>query len=275
MAKTTSLQRTKAINRKAPPPETGPDQYFSRALEKGLQALQALSHASEGLTLTQAAGKLALTKASAFRIVRTLETLGYVTKSANGRYALAGGRSPQLPSRLIQAMLQHGAEPSHHLSLELRETVSMAALFENHIEVILVAESPQLVRMGNTVGRIIPPHASSLGKAIAAFQQRDNGRRLLRSYGLNLYTPNTITDELALQKEFERIRSSGYAEDWEESTPGGVCFAAPILRPDGIATGAISLSMPKMRFQGEEQQRRILEAVLKTAAGISRRIPWG
>jgi IclR family acetate operon transcriptional repressor len=272
MAKTKISRRLKAIPRKPAPTDSSPDQYFSRALEKGLQALQALGEAPGGLTLTQAAGKLGLTKASAFRIVRTLETLGYVTKSPDGRYALAGGRSPQLPLRTIQAMLQNGAEPVQNLALEMRETVSMAALFENHIEVILVVESPQLIRMGNTAGRILPPHASSLGKAITAFQDRENCQRLLRSYGTTSFTPSTITDERTLHKEFERIRSRGHAEDWEESTPGGVCFAAPILRPERAAIGAISLSMPKMRLEGEEQQQRIVEAVLRTARGISEKI---
>lgn len=272
MPKTNSSRRMKVIARKAPAPETSPDQYFSRALEKGLQALQVLRHAPEGLTLTQTTGKLRLTKASAFRIMKTLEILGYVAKSVDGRYALAGGRSPQLPSQTIQAMLQHAAEPLHDLSLQLRETVSMAALFENHIEVILVVESPQLVRMGNTVGRILPPHASSLGKAIAAFQDRNNCQRLLRSYGTNSFTPGTITDEVALHKEFERIRSTGHAEDWEESTPGGVCFAAPILRSGPVSIGAISVSMPKMRFHGEDQQQQIIEALLSAASQISARV---
>lgn len=270
MPKTTIASRGKESARKDTPAEIRPDQYFSRALEKGLHALQTLGHAPQGLTLTEAAAQLGLTKASGFRIVRTLETLGYVTKSKDGRYMLAGGTSPQLPSRSISAMLQHGSELLHHLSLDFGETVSMAALFENHIEVILVAESPQLVRMGNTVGRILPPHASSLGKAITAFQSRDDCQRLLRSYGTHSFTANTITGELALRAEFERIRALGHSEDREESVAGGICFGAPILRTDRIAVGSISISTPKMRFEGEAHQRRIVESVLQAAAQISK-----
>lgn len=269
------IQRTpfaKPRRRTAVSPDGGVDQYFSRALEKGLKALQLLNETQTGLTLTDAASKLGLTKASAFRITRTLETLGYVAKGEDGRYVLAGGQQPQLPSRAIQGMLQHGAEPLRNLSLQLRETASMAALFENHIEVILVMESPQLIRMGNTAGRILPPHASSLGKSITAFQKREDCDRLLRSYGLSSFTGNTITDELALRKEFEEIRAAGYAEDREESTPGGICFAAPILRPDRIATGAISLSMPKMRLESSGDRKRIIQTVVETAGRISSRI---
>lgn len=272
MAKTQSTSHAKQRRRKAVSSDNGTDQYFSRALEKGLKALQLLSDAPEGLTLTDAASRLGLTKASAFRITRTLETLGYVVKGDDGRYVLAGGQRPQLPSRAIQGMLQYGAEPLRNLSLQLRETASMAALFENHIEVILVMESPQLIRMGNTAGRILPPHASSLGKVITAFQQREDCDRLLRSYGLSSFTEKTVTDELALRKEFDQIRTAGYAEDREESTPGGICFAAPILRPDRTAIGATSLSMPKMRLESADHRKRIIEAVTKTAGRISAQI---
>jgi DNA-binding IclR family transcriptional regulator len=272
MAKTTSARSTKTVMRKTVEPHSNPDQYFSRALEKGLQGLQTMSQSPQGITLTAAAQILGLTKASAFRILRTLEALGYATKSGDGRYTVAGGARAQVPSRSIQGMLQHGSEPLQNLSLEFRETASMAALFENHIEVIFVLESSQLIRMGNTVGRILPPHASSLGKVITAFQERDNCQRLLRSYGTSPFTAKTIRDELGLQKEFERIRAAGHAEDWEESTPGGVCFAAPILRPDRTAIGAISLSLPKMRLESEEHQQRIVRSVVDAAAAISLRV---
>ena len=64
MAKTTSARSTKTVIRKAAEPRSNPDQYFSRALEKGLQALQMMGQSPQGLTLTAAAQMLGLTKAS-------------------------------------------------------------------------------------------------------------------------------------------------------------------------------------------------------------------
>jgi IclR family acetate operon transcriptional repressor len=148
----------------------------------------------------------------------------------------------------------------------------MAALFENHIEVVLVFESPQLMRMGNTAGRILPPNASSLGKAITAFQPAEIAEKLVRSYGIRYFTPNTITDEIALRDEFAMIRERGFAEDLEESTAGGRCFAAPILRENGYAAGAVSLSMPLIRLRGEEQRKSIVHAVRETARSIEKRL---
>jgi DNA-binding IclR family transcriptional regulator len=110
-----------------------------------------------------------------------------------------------------------------------------------------------------------------LGKSIAAFLEIGAREHLLRSYGTAALTPHTTTDTLALSREFEQIRTTGHAEDWEESTPGGVCFGAPILRPGGSAAGAISVSLPKMRLDTEEKKQRIIKAVKNAAAEISRR----
>jgi DNA-binding IclR family transcriptional regulator len=75
-----------------------------------------------------------------------------------------------------------------------------------------------------------------------------------------------------LRDEFSQIREQGFAEDLEESVAGGRCFAAPILRANGFAVGAVSLSMPMIRFQGEEQRHLILGAVRETARAIEKRL---
>jgi IclR family acetate operon transcriptional repressor len=237
------------------------DQYFSRAVEKAMLALDFIRRSPQPLSLAEVSAVLGLSKPSAFRLLYTLETLHYLSKSADGRYCAA-------PHEMVRL----GAEPLERLSMEFCETTSLAALFENHSEVLAVFESPQLMRMGNTPGRILPPNGSALGKAITAFQPPEITEKLLRSYGMHCLTPNTITDEIVLRDEFAQIREQGFAEDLEESTPGGRCFAAPILRGDGTAIGAVSLSMPMIRFRGEDQRQVILRAVRETARAIEKRL---
>jgi DNA-binding IclR family transcriptional regulator len=254
--------------RPAKPPSEKSDPYFSRAVSKALDALARLSEAGEPLTLGQLTASLSLTKASTFRLLHTLETLDYISKTPGGQYFVAGLQHPHVP-RLVNQMMRVGGKALERLAMEFRETVSLAALFENHIEVVAIIESPQLIRMGNTVGRILPPHASSLGKAVTAFQEPEMREKLLRSYGTPMLTPRTIADQIALRREFERIHEEGHAEDWEESTLGGCCFAAPILRSNKLAVGAVSLSMPQMRLSGPEQQAAIIQAVARTAKEIT------
>jgi DNA-binding IclR family transcriptional regulator len=239
------------------------DPYFSRAVEKAMLALEHIRHGPQPLSLAEVSALLGLTKTSAFRLLYTLEALHYLCRTEDGRYfALTDHHE----------LVHQGSEALERLCMEYCETASMAALFENHIEVVQVFESPQLMRMGNTVGRILPPNASSLGKAITAFQPPEVTEKLVRSYGTHYFTPNTITDEIALRDEFAIIRERGYAEDLEESTAGGRCFAAPVLGLNGHAAGAVSLSMPLIRLRGEEQRKTIVNAVRETARTIERKL---
>jgi IclR family acetate operon transcriptional repressor len=170
---------------------------------------------------------------------------------------------------MIATMLETGVLQIRDLTREFRETTAIAALFDNHIEVVAVSESPQTVHMGNTVGRILQPHASSLGKVITAFQPDERREHLIRSYGVTPLTAKTITDENILQRELEQVRTRGYATDAGETCLEGHCFGAPIYGPDGDVVAAVSMSIPLVRLGGPDQQAKIVERVKATAAAIS------
>jgi IclR family acetate operon transcriptional repressor len=241
------------------------NQYFSRAVEKAMTALECIRRSPQPLSLTELAATLELTKASVFRLLYTLEALHYLCKTEDGRYFAP-------PNGSQHELVRRGTEALKQLGMEFCETASMAGLFENHIEALVVFESPQLMRMGNTPGRILPPNASSLGKAITAFQPPESAEKLMRSYGIYSFTSATITDEIAVRKEFAKVRQQGFAEDLEESVTGGRCFAAPILRSSGFAIGAVSLSLPLMRYRGDAHRAEILAAVRETARAIEKRL---
>jgi DNA-binding IclR family transcriptional regulator len=242
------------------------DPYFLRAVAKAFEAVEVIRGSKEPIPLHVVAASIGLSKASAMRILHTLESLGYIRKRDDGY--MSSDRQP--PDRVVEELLQCAAEPLRRLAQTTLETASLCALFENHIEVVLVVESSQLIRMANTRGRILPPHASSMGKAVTAFQPAEVQERLLRSYGTARITDTTICELSAIEQELERIRQNGYAEDWGESTPDAVCFGAPILDAAGNALAAVSASMPRMRFDRELHQPALIKIVQATAAEISK-----
>jgi IclR family acetate operon transcriptional repressor len=143
--------------------------HTSQAVLRALKVLETLNKASDPQSLQDLCDTQKLSKASAFRVMRTLEEAGYVEKNNRGGYssvALGGMQSSLYRDRLPEA----AAPEMLSLRRQFRETVSLGALFDNHAEVVEVFESTEFMRMSNIVGRILPPHASSLGKAITAFQ---------------------------------------------------------------------------------------------------------
>ena len=246
-----------------------PDKYFSKVVGKALATLDELRKSPEALSLNALTQRIGLAKPSLFRILHTLEKAGYLERDAAGLYRAPEWLRPMASSHVQQQLINAATPRLKALNREFRETISLAMLFENHIEVVATIESPQLIRMGNTVGRILPPHASSLGKAITAFQSEERRESLIRSYGLHRFTAHTITDEVELKQELERIRQTGRSLDAEESALGGSCFGAPIRATDRAVIGALSLSMPKMRLRSDAERDRVMDAIERAAAEIS------
>jgi DNA-binding IclR family transcriptional regulator len=242
-----------------------PARYFSRAIGNALRVLEILQQSRRPLALTDVTHQAKLPKSSVFRILRTLEIAGYLQRVEGDRFAPTQVAAT-MPSQLATQLLAAAGALMKQLSHEFGETITLALLFENHIEVVAVIESPHRVNMINFVGSIIPPHASSLGKCITAFQPDGRSQKLLRAFSLVRFTPNTMVDEAALSKELELVRARGYATDFEESTLGGCCVSAPIFGKEGHAVAAVSISMPKMRFANQE---RLIAAVRDAAAAIT------
>lgn len=249
-----------------------PDKYYSKVVGKALRALDEVRVSAEALTLDELTRRVGLAKSSLFRILHTLEVAGYLERDAAGLYRAPAALRPRSAGRIQPLLVQAALPRMKTLNHEFGETVSLAMLFENHIEVVATIESPQLVRMGNTVGRILPPHASSLGKAITAYQPEERRESLTRSYGLHRFTVHTITDEADLKRELERVRQAGHSLDAEESALEGCCFGSPIRGDEGAVIAAVSLSMPKMRLRSEAMRERVLASLRRAADEIAREL---
>jgi DNA-binding IclR family transcriptional regulator len=248
---------------------SGGSQYLSRAVSKSLKVLELLQSARSPMGLQEIARRIQLSKTSTFRLLRTLEAAGCLVAVGSGEYRLAPGIHSVVPTLWLARLLRVATVRMQELNNQLRETVSLAALFDNRVEVVAVIESPQIIRMSNVVGHILPPNASSLGKVIAAFQSHEQREKLLRSYGFWHFTEHSITDPAKIQEEFSRVLADKFATDREESVPDGICFGVPVFNSSGEVNVALSASVPKMRVRDREHEKAIVAALRATAENIS------
>jgi DNA-binding IclR family transcriptional regulator len=251
-----------------------PDQYFSRAVGKALEILQLLQAENAHLGLAEITRRIGLTKASTFRLLRTLEISGYLSANPNGTYAFVAEFGSTVPSQSPMRLVKLATPKMLDLNRNIRETITLAMLFSNRSEVISLVESPEIIRMTNVVGHILPPNASSLGKAITAFQSAERREKLLRSFGIYRFTEKTITERSELANEYASIRDRCYATDNEETVLGGNCFGVPIFSsPGGDVVGAISMSVPKLRLGDGGRAGAIIAALSAVAQSISAALP--
>ncbi|WP_312908377.1 IclR family transcriptional regulator [Natronosalvus caseinilyticus] len=116
-------------------------------------------------------------------------------------------------------------------------------------------------------------HFTSTGKAVLAHLPETRVRSIVDSYGLVRKTEHTITDLDALLAELESIRQRGYAVNDEEEIKGIRAVGAPIRSANGEVLGAISVSGPTSRLNGEyyhdELPHMVMESANVTEASIN------
>jgi DNA-binding IclR family transcriptional regulator len=75
---------------------------------------------------------------------------------------------------------------------------------------------------------------------------------MISSMPLEKRTPQTEMNTLRLLEEYERIRSQGYAEEWETFNPGEVSFSVPIFGKNKRVWCCLSLAAPREHVTDEK-----------------------
>jgi IclR family acetate operon transcriptional repressor len=241
-------------------------------LAKGLELMETLASSGQPMQLADLAKAIGLGKPSTLRLLQTLAATGFAGRGDGGEYTLNRPWVQSTTQDWLQHLMAAATPEMERLNADLAETVSLAALFEDHVRVIHVIESPRHIRMSNYRDRILPPYASSLGKAITAFQTPERMQVLLNVYGIYSFTEHTISEPVLIREELARVRERGYARESEETVPGGCCFAVPIHIGGEPVRAALSVSLPAARATDsliEMLPRLLLESAQRVEAALA------
>jgi IclR family transcriptional regulator, acetate operon repressor len=206
--------------------------------------------------------RLGYPKSSLYMLLRTLTGCGWVETDGTGTLYRIGVRALLVGTSYIDGdrTVTAARDTLDRLGEETTETVHLARLDGCDIVYLATRESQHYLRPISRVGRRLPAHATSLGKALLAERSPADARALLPAE-LAALTPNTLVSHDALAADLAATRRRGYAVDREENTLGLRCFGAA-LRYRGPARDAISCSVPIARLsRGREEQ--IVAALLR------------
>jgi IclR family acetate operon transcriptional repressor len=251
-------------------PEPG-GRYLVPVLLSAFRVLSELSR-SGGLTLHELTLRTGIAKSTVFRILQTLNHLGYVLRDASRTYHLSHSLAGLVSEVAASDALRRLALPYMlRLRDEFGETVNLGHLRVEKVVYLEVVPSEYALRLHERPGASIPVHASALGKAILAFSPPEVVESLIQNRALPRLTPNTITEPAAFLRELQRVRTQGYALDREETVLLATCVGAPILDAGGKALAALSISGPGSRFH-PRRDRRVIPGLLRVAEEIAQRL---
>ena len=244
--------------------------YTVDAAAKALELLSTFSFREPRLSLSDLAVRTGIPRATAFRLLSTLEQSGFVAK-VHGAYQL-GIKCFVLGNIVAGGLdLRETAHP-HVVALRdrTRETTQLAIL--DHWQVVYLERllSPQPVGfMRARAGAILPAHCTGLGKAMLAYRPESEVEAWAGKQKLAALTPQTITSAKRLMKELRAVRERGYAIDVEEREQGVSCIAAPIRNHTNEVVAAISVAAPTARLPRELIGSELAADVVAAARAIS------
>jgi DNA-binding IclR family transcriptional regulator len=249
--------------------------YAIQTVANALKLLEAFRE-DEELGVTELSRRLDLHKNNVFRLLATLELLGYIEQCANSdRYRL-GARCLDLGQAFLRsrALLRRARPLLEELAIRSGESSHLAVMRNFDIVHLDGVPSSQLVATGLRIGRSLPVHCTALGKVLLGCSPDVVHEEYARVYAgqcaLNPRTPSTIVDS---HKLFDHVRSAavrGYALDLEECEPGLACAAAPVFGSSGSAVAALSVSGPAFRMSEERLLTEIVPLVTGAAGRLSR-----
>lgn len=218
-----------------------------QSVDRAVLLLQAVAAASgrdsSAAALAQACD---LNRATAWRILVTLESHGMVVcDRPSGRWSLGGAVAELGRAAGVEDLVALAHPVLVRLSATTGETADLAVA--RGVRLTYVDEiRPASVLSAEWLGRTVPLHATSTGKALLAFLPAAERARVLAG-PLPAHTATTITDPTVLEAELEVIRSRGYATCRGELEPHLDGVSAAVLDLAGHPRGVVSIWGPDVR----------------------------
>ena len=241
---------------------------FVESLDRGLRLLQAFGERPAPMSLSEIAKAADLPRATARRILFTLQHGGFV--SSDGKQfaltphvlTLAGSylRSNQLVS-VLQPVLDR-------ISVEAQEVSSLAVLDGDVVVFIARATPTRIFTGGVDIGYRLPAFCTAVGRAMLGRFSDAELKTKLAAMHREALTPETVLDPKRLLAAIAADRARGYSVVDREAEPHFRSIAVPVQRYDGTIVAAINIGAHVDRISTEEMVKRFLPLLREGAAEV-------
>jgi IclR family pca regulon transcriptional regulator len=244
--------------------------YSVHSLELGLRVLECFDrNAFDAMNLSDIARRIGVSRSSAFRLVHTLERLGYLAREEETKSYRLGARVMALGYAFLSSKdIAELARPElRRLRAATRCSTHLGILDGSDVLYIARYAAHEPVGSMIAVGARLPAHATTMGRILlaykpAAYVQEHFAGALVK---FTERTPATLPDLIAL---LATDRARGYAISHSNFESGIASIAAPVFDASGDAVAAINVSIPEAAID-ERFDTSVRDAVCEVARTIS------
>jgi len=249
------------------------ERYLVPGLARGLQLLASFTRENSELTGAELARQLDLPRASVFRLLQTLEQLGYVERSGDTpRYKLSIGVLRLGFEYLASMELTEYARPILDDLCSVSGLSAHLAVRDGR-EVVIVAKAAGRSVMFNSiqVGARLPAHATVLGRILLGGLSMADLSELYSGQKLSAFSPQTPTSLASLKELIDADVQRGYAISEGGYEAGISTVAAPVFDEHGRVKAVVNVTISAGRIEPNELAE-LVPQVLQAAARLSQRL---
>jgi DNA-binding IclR family transcriptional regulator len=233
---------------------------LNQSIQKAVTLLRATAASPDGASVSALARAAGLPRATALRLIQTMEREGLLLRVPQADRVLLGAELVRLARQVDMGTLLREVARGRlgELSEAIRETVTLSVTApDGGLDLVYQVAGPQHLVPRSWLGQRFPLHASSSGKLLLSTYDEQHLERFMRD-PLPALTPHTIITRRALREELERTRARGYAATVDELEEGLAGVSVGIFGESGELVGAINVSGLSQRLD-EAARRRAVE----------------
>lgn len=245
--------------------------YVVPALAQGLSILSLFSRDQISLTAPEIAQKLSLSRTTVFRLLHTLELMGYVRREVDERHFSLG---PALLSRGFEYLASLDlVEVAQPILQRLRDDTGLSAhmAVRDGYEIVYVSRFPARTTIASSVniGTRFPVHGTVMGRMMICEFSESDLKNLFPDEPLPRFTEQTPTSLKSLQAVLADDRQRGYAVSQSFFEHGVSSIAAPVRDGAGHIVAAINITAVDAYIDLSAMHGTLKDKVLAAASEIT------
>lgn len=201
-------------------------------VERAFRLLDLLSTTEEGLTLSDLARALNMSKSSIHGLLKTLESSGAIEQVEDRRFVLGPHLYDLAQTYIQRAGLRHFALPAmRRLASHTGETVCLGKIERKGvriIECVVGEEGAGGLHIAARRGMRIPLLVGSIGACVLASWPRAERESYLRTHPLPHFTERSIIEPQQFLARVDEVTRTGISIEREEYLDGVNAVAMPI-----------------------------------------------
>jgi IclR family pca regulon transcriptional regulator len=250
---------------------------FVRTFDRALDVLTCFSADRATLSTTEVATACGFDRATARRLLRTLDALGYVTAVPSGgvgsRYRLTAKVlglgyatvASESFAEIVQPFLEDVARAVDH-------SCSLAVLDRDAAVFLARAAVRRVMTIRLMPGARVPALASAVGRALLSGLSPDELAAHLQRHPPTAYTEHTVTDPDILTARIAEARERGWALIDQELESGVRSVAVPVHDATGAVVAAVTIGTHTEQVPEDALLTTILPRLQECAATIERTV---